>query len=297
MTHTQVPNNALAVQRTESWLQNVDRRPGDNTRVEIDGVIFDVWPVVVDDPVAKTLTMTFDYNEGGGIFDWAADYAVRGTSVLARRPLALVYEDNRGVELGRNNFFECFPIRYQHFTGFDIDTKGREQVVISYDFASNGNDPLYVLPVVEYFPGTQNMEVPYDLANNGLNVLEIEGVTSGQSPLPADIPVVLSGPGFEIERIAGFDAMGNPDDHSGNNREFPLIIEIGGQELTNISSWKANHDSYLPNQAHLKSGSLIVYDGTDAEAFRWNFFETCPFDITLLPGGRGRVTLYNNNAE
>jgi hypothetical protein len=297
LSHTQVPDTALAISRSAAWLENIDKKPSD-TEVEINGVIGGVWPAVELDTVAKTLTMTFDFNEGGGVWDWVANTATSGTAAGAAKSISLVYRQNNGTEIGRNNFFQCFPIHYQHYTGFDVTEKGRERVVISYDRGEDADRPgapLYVPPVVEYFPGDQNTEVAYDLADNRVD-LEIPGIFDTDPmnrPPPGEAAVVLSGPGYEIERIEGFDGLGRPSDQSGDNRAFPLVMEIGGTALTAIETWKGNFEQQLPLPSDSRAISLVVRDGTEAEVYRWNSFLMFPYEILPLGSGRSRVTFYS----
>ncbi len=110
--------------------------PATDTEIDITGVIR-AYAVVVDDPVAKTLTVTLDYVEGGGLFTWVDEVARLGTggisgsgrtslSVIQRSPVCL------GSEVGRTNYFDTFPIRYENFTGFGQAIKIKERVVIAY---------------------------------------------------------------------------------------------------------------------------------------------------------------------
>jgi hypothetical protein len=41
-------------------------------------------------------------------------------------------------EIGRTNYFECFPIRYEQFTGFGQVEKLKERLVIAYGFSEPG---------------------------------------------------------------------------------------------------------------------------------------------------------------
>jgi hypothetical protein len=38
------------------------------------------------------------------------------------------------TEISRMNYYECVPIRYEHFTGFGLNTKLKARVVIAYGF-------------------------------------------------------------------------------------------------------------------------------------------------------------------
>ncbi|MFV1996163.1 MAG: hypothetical protein ACC661_12065, partial [Verrucomicrobiales bacterium] len=122
---------------------------------------------------------------------------------------------------------------------------------------------------------------------------EIGGVVTNTVTATAELAVMLVGPGFEIERIPGFNGSGDPDDQSGNNKEFPLVLEVGGADLTNLEQWRATHLLGLPTTPNLRALSIVVTNSAGVEQFRWNAFEMAPFEITALPSGRSRVTLYH----
>ncbi|MBI3447522.1 MAG: hypothetical protein HY049_01180 [Acidobacteria bacterium] len=109
-----------------------------DTRVEIAGIQTGPYPVVVDDPVNRTLTLTYDFVEGGGVLDWVREIATLGTSGAGRRAMSVIRESSPGVEIGRTNYFECFPIRYENFTGFGQPEKIKERVVVAYGFQEPG---------------------------------------------------------------------------------------------------------------------------------------------------------------
>ena len=50
----------------------------------------------------------------------------------------VVIQESGGVETGRTNYFEVFPIIYQQFTGFGQPEKVKERVVIAYGFSEPG---------------------------------------------------------------------------------------------------------------------------------------------------------------
>lgn len=136
---THLPDNLVWIQRDPVLFpQNMSNNPATDTPVEISGIIVNVYPVVEDDPVNRTLTMTFDYTEGGGIFQWVWNVAIHGTSGFGKKSLSVIEESSPGVEIGRTNYFECFPIRYEQFTGFGQPEKVKERVVLSYDWSEQG---------------------------------------------------------------------------------------------------------------------------------------------------------------
>lgn len=117
-----------------------------------------------------------------------------------------------------------------------------------------------------------------DSANNLVD-LEIEGVFQGEKV------VMTGGPGFQIERIPGFDSQGRPRDSPGVNQEFPLIFEYAGGQADELQAF---HDS---NPAERRAASVIVKNLADTEVFRWNIFELRLTNIGPGDEGRNRYTL------
>lgn len=132
--HPGPPDNLVALERDPLTFPAMDsRNPATDTRVEIEG-IHQAFPVVEHDAAHRTLTMTFDYVEGGGIWFWVVNTA-QGQG--QNRALSVI-EMNGNVETGRTNYFEVFPIRYEQFTGFGQVEKLKERVVIAYGYSEPG---------------------------------------------------------------------------------------------------------------------------------------------------------------
>jgi len=91
-------------------------------------------PVAAQSPPTRTITLTFDYIEAGGSFDWTRETAMGNDH---KRNMSIIHEEN-GVEIFRTNYFETFPIIYQQFTGFAQVEKVKVRLVISYDFSELG---------------------------------------------------------------------------------------------------------------------------------------------------------------
>ncbi|HMP71628.1 MAG TPA: hypothetical protein PKE55_00020 [Kiritimatiellia bacterium] len=135
LLHDNPPDMNAAVDRIPfSWPSDTSFNPGsDGPRVEISGVSIGPYPVVEIDSTDRIVTLTFDYVEGGDILPWVHSIASQGTPNAGKRDMSVIYEDNF-VELYRTNYYGVFPIHYQIFTGFGQDIKGKERVVLSYDF-------------------------------------------------------------------------------------------------------------------------------------------------------------------
>ncbi len=139
MRQTRLPDNLVMLQEgPSSGRTDSSNNLLTDTRVEVDGIQTGPYPMVVDDPVNRTLTMTFDYVEGGGILGWTFEVATQGTSNFGRKNMSVIEESSPGVETGRINYFECFPIRYENFTGFGQPEKIKERIVIAYGFQEPG---------------------------------------------------------------------------------------------------------------------------------------------------------------
>lgn len=130
------PDNVVAIERDPNPFPGFNsRNPATDTRVEIESISHGQWPVVEHDATNHTLTMTFDYAEGGGIWKWVEDVAEGREQ--GRKALSVI-DMNGDTETGRTNDFECFPIRYEQFTGFGQVEKIKERVVIAYGFSERG---------------------------------------------------------------------------------------------------------------------------------------------------------------
>jgi hypothetical protein len=105
--------------------------PETDTRVEIEGVSV-LYAAVEDDEVNRTLTLTYDYVEGHGIFDWV-EFTAEG--LLDLKSISWIQDE--GPPEVRRNYFSCFPIKYEQFWGYGLDLKIKARVVISYDWAED----------------------------------------------------------------------------------------------------------------------------------------------------------------
>lgn len=127
---TTPPDNIVMLERGD-FPSESSQNPATDTRVEIDGVQTGPYPVVEVDTVNRTITLTFDYTEGGSTWSWVDQTAI---GVVGRRNMSIIQEEN-GVEVSRMNYFEAFPIVYRQFTGFGQAEKIKERIVIAYGWA------------------------------------------------------------------------------------------------------------------------------------------------------------------
>lgn len=140
MQHQPLPDNVVDLEEGPVQIGRSDssNNLATDTRVQIELVAAGPYPVVVDDTVARTLTLTFDYVEGGGILEWVREIATQGTFTKGRKAVAVIQESSPGVEDSREIYSECFPIRYEQFTGFGQVEKIKERVVIAYGYSEPG---------------------------------------------------------------------------------------------------------------------------------------------------------------
>jgi Collagen triple helix repeat (20 copies) len=132
--HPGPPDNHVAFDREpEDFPLQDSRNLATDKKVEIED-LQSSFPTVELDATNRTLTLTYDYIEGGGIWRWVLDTA-QGAG--RSRSLSII-ELSGDTETGRTNFFGCFPIRYEQFTGFGQVEKLKERIVVSYDVSQPG---------------------------------------------------------------------------------------------------------------------------------------------------------------
>jgi hypothetical protein len=104
--------------------------------VEISGVdlgyTYRAAPAFEIDTVNRTMTLTFDYLEGYQLYNWVQKI-VKGLD--AAKPMSVIETTDGINEFFRMNYFNCIPIRYEHFTGFGLNTKLKARVVLAYGFS------------------------------------------------------------------------------------------------------------------------------------------------------------------
>lgn len=113
---------------TDAFGSQLSNNPLTDSLVEIDGVPT-FYPEVEVDDANRTLTFTYDFVEGRGVWGWARN-TIKG--IEAKKSLIVIQEEG-GVEVSRRNYFGCFPIKYEQVTGFGLDSKIKARVVVSFD--------------------------------------------------------------------------------------------------------------------------------------------------------------------
>lgn len=104
--------------------------------VEISGVSATGFcPAVTVDEVSRTITLTMDYNEGAGVFNWARSVAM---GVIGNKDVSIIETSDGVTEISRKNYYECITIKWELIYGFGLNVKLKTRVVIAYGFWQNG---------------------------------------------------------------------------------------------------------------------------------------------------------------
>jgi hypothetical protein len=120
------------------WMQNAgsplpvesSNNLATDTRVEIPGILLGLYPVVEVDSVNRTVTLTYDYIEGGDSWGWAFQTA---SGLGSKRTISVIREVS-GVPFSVTTYFEVFPILFQHVTGFGQPEKVKLRLVLAYGY-------------------------------------------------------------------------------------------------------------------------------------------------------------------
>ncbi|MCP4678065.1 MAG: hypothetical protein GY854_21640 [Deltaproteobacteria bacterium] len=111
------------------------RNPAKDVHFEIAGYFGSFYPEVQVNRSANTITMTYDHNEGRGLYRWLKN-VVSGKS---RRQVvadgSIIQLNSAGKESSRENFFGLFPIEFKVMEGVGRSTQTKIRVVLSYNFS------------------------------------------------------------------------------------------------------------------------------------------------------------------
>ena len=129
LEHTQPPNSRFLIERyPATFPNNASQNPSTDKRVEIEGINTGLYPAIeVEDEAAATLVLVYDYTEAGGIFSWVTQTIEVGTQSAGKRSVS--------VSTGGNtqNYFGCFPARWNQFSGFTLYFQLKERVTLECD--------------------------------------------------------------------------------------------------------------------------------------------------------------------
>ncbi len=149
-THPAFADNTLDVQHGGSGTPPrgnlASRNPAtDNQAIEIEGINTGTWPQIAVDTANRTITLTYDYEESLGIFEWASDTAIapagatkKVTSIIEVNQQQPILANGSPNETSRTNYFGVFPIRYQMTEGFGTYSKIKQEIVLNYDYEEAG---------------------------------------------------------------------------------------------------------------------------------------------------------------
>ena len=115
-------------------------------------------------------------------------------------------------------------------------------------------------------------------------ILEMDGI---QTDEPV---VVIVGPGVDIDRIEGFDSLGQPVDSPGYSMEHPFVFEMGGSDTVEMKEY---FDAYAANPTYpmIRNFSVIVRNLGGGEFMRWNFTSFAPQEYKAGLDGRTQFVL------
>ena len=142
---TSNPNNVISIDRLsvqpfgfgDSFPDQQSLNLATDKAVEYQGGMFGYPAIEVEDPSAARLVLVYDAYEAGMVFSSTKDIATRGTAEILKRIVAVWSVDQNVVEISgtRTNYFGCFPMRWEQFTGFRQFASLKERVTLQCDFS------------------------------------------------------------------------------------------------------------------------------------------------------------------
>lgn len=139
LVHDNLPDNVMGCYFEGSFGTEYNINEETDKWVQIESVETGLYffPGVEIDYENRTLTFTMDYNEGGPLHDLVLITVVGAGN---KRNISVIESDLDvpPFETSRRNYYYCFPIRYEHFYGFGLNTKLKARVVFSFDWWEQG---------------------------------------------------------------------------------------------------------------------------------------------------------------
>ena len=94
----------------------------------------------IEQQTEQDLTLVYDFNEAGGLFnEWVRFSVIDGTTSFSnsKRDLNVItFVPDSTVEDSRKTYYGCFPMKYEMFQGFSLDTTIKERVFVHCDSSS-----------------------------------------------------------------------------------------------------------------------------------------------------------------
>ena len=128
------------------------------------------------------------------------------------------------------------------------------------------------------FPGITAQDFQALFSDTVLNTTILEVVGHCAGPV-----VVINGPAVEIQVVEGFDELGRHDDQSGLAQELPFVIEaLPPDPQSTYAGCESDLIDYFDNFEVFgpKALSLLIFNSSGGESFRWNLFEFEPDGYT-----------------
>jgi hypothetical protein len=134
--HAGPPDITADMERSAPWGTESLYFPPSDRRVEIAGIVAGAFPTAVAE-TPTGLTLEYGFAEGGQVWDWVRNTMNAG-SVIHRSNLSVVVVDAVLNEISRMNYSQCFPKRYEHFTGFGQALQAKERVFLQCNSRTPG---------------------------------------------------------------------------------------------------------------------------------------------------------------
>ena len=139
LIHDGVPDNVNTCVYLNDFGLEHSFNPETDKLVEIQGVSTgtDFTPAVEVNTQDRTITLTIDYNESYKLYDWVKE-TIAGTGSGKSMSVIETTDGTPSTETGRYNYFNCIPIKYEHFYGFGLNVKLKARLVIAYGIRAEG---------------------------------------------------------------------------------------------------------------------------------------------------------------
>lgn len=114
--------------------------PLTDSYIEIDGVDMGPYVGIVEDRDLSRVTLTMLFIESGGILSWVHRTVIHGSENIGKKAMSIVTDaSTHGTPAEiRQQYFGCFPIRWEIVSGFGNYLELTERVVIECDWNEVG---------------------------------------------------------------------------------------------------------------------------------------------------------------
>jgi hypothetical protein len=134
--HAGPPDIAADMERLGTWGTESLYLPPRDRRVIFAGIVAGWFPAVVAE-TPTSLTLEYDFAEGGQVWEWVQNTMVGGSLANSRNVGVSVMDAALNV-ISTMDYRNCFPKRYEHFTGFGQAQQAKERVFLQ----CNSRQPL-----------------------------------------------------------------------------------------------------------------------------------------------------------